>query len=202
MSAMERKFFMSLLTKRMRPVLRNEGFKGSGSTMRRINGSVIHVFNIQNVSSENCYYLNLAAHLSFLPEEGGLEVVAEKIDAPACVFRGRVEPPTGPATGWGYSTNESEAEETIEFIISEWESVGRPFFQRYAEYPSSFVKLIADTRPEDVHSRNALHLARIAVELGDSGRAFEFANAGLSKCPERATALQADLNSILQRILD
>ncbi|WP_163841275.1 DUF4304 domain-containing protein [Pseudoxanthomonas sacheonensis] len=199
---MEHKAFLSRLTKRIYPILRADGFKGSGSTLRRINGPVIHVFNIQSVSSENCYYLNMAAHLAFLLDEGGFEVVAEKIDAPACIFRGRIEPPTGSATGWGYGTNESEVDETIGFIVSEWESVGRSFFQRYAEYPSSFVKLIADTRPEDINARNALHLARIALELGDSARAFEMASAGLSGCPERAITLKTDLNTILQRILD
>jgi Domain of unknown function (DUF4304) len=181
-------------------MLRAEGFRGSGSTLRRIDEPVIHVFNVQGSSSGNCCYLNLGAHLSFLPPEGGRVVAPASFQEAHCIFRDRIDPPTGSSTGWFYGRTPEEAADLVEFLVSEWRTQGQRFFRRYGSYPESFLSLLAEVNPDEIHSRDALHYARIAVHLGLIDRASTFAKAGLSTTPEHATYLRRDLTAVLQEL--
>lgn len=197
---MNRKLFLKLLSEQLYPILRAEGFVGTGSTLRRINGPVIHVFNVQGARSGGECYLNLGAHLAFLPSAGGGAVDPQSIDEPSCVFRDRLEPPPGPEFGWSYCASPEDAAESVAFIVSEWESVGRAFFARYAHYPQSFEALILEEDPEQVHPIKARILAGIAIELGRQARASDFLEAGLRRVPERATLLKADIVAMMDMI--
>ncbi|MGJ7526275.1 DUF4304 domain-containing protein [Variovorax sp. GB1P17] len=194
---MNRTTFLKLLGQRLFPVLRAQGFQGSGQTLRRIDGPLIHVFNVQGASGGHACYLNLGAHLAFLPTEGGGAVAPDAVEESHCVFRDRMEPPPGAAFGWAYGATKEQAEENVEFIVSEWEGPGRAFFARYSHYPQSFEQLLRETDPAQIHARTALHLARIAVHLGDRARAQALVDAGLARAPERATSLKADLAQVL-----
>lgn len=114
-----------------------------------------------------------------------------------CVFRDRMEPPPGAAFGWAYGATKEQAEENVEFIVSEWAGPGRAFFARHGSYPQSFEQMLRETDPNQIHARTALHLARIAVHLGDRARAQALVDAGLARAPERATSLKADLAKVL-----
>lgn len=197
---MNRATFLRLLEKKLFPVLKAEGFEGTGQTLRRIDGPVIHVFNVQGASGARgggACYLNLGAHLAFLPTEGGGQVAPRDIEEAHCVFRDRMHPPPGEAFGWAYGTSKEEAEESVEFIVSEWSGPGRSFFARHGSYPQSFEQLLRETDPNGIHARTALHLARIAAHLGDRERAQALVDAGLARAPERATSLKADLAQVL-----
>lgn len=195
---MNRATFLKLLEKKLFPVLKAEGFVARGQTLRRIEGPVIHVFNVQGASGGKACYLNLGAHLDFLPTEGGGQVAPWDIEESHCVFRDRMHPPPGEAFGWAYGASTEEAEESVEFIVNEWAGPGRAFFARHGSYPQSFETMLRDTDPNSIHARTALHLGRIAVQLGDRVRAETLVNAGLARAPERATALKADLARLLQ----
>jgi hypothetical protein len=194
---MNRTTFLRLLEKKLFPVLKAEGFEGTGQTLRRIDGPVIHVFNVQGASGGKACYLNLGAHLAFLPTEGGGQVAPEAIEESHCVFRDRMDPPPGEAFGWAYGTSKEQAEESVEFIVSEWSGPGRAFFAKHGNYPRSFEQMLRETEPNQIHARTALHLARIAVHLGDRERARVLVDAGLACAPERATSLKADLAKVL-----
>jgi hypothetical protein len=194
---MNRTAFLKLLTLKLFPVLKAEGFEGSGQTLRRIDGPLIHVFNVQAASGGKACYLNLGAHLDFLPTEGGAQVEPDAMEESHCVFRDRMDPPPGPAFGWAYGATQAQAQETVEFIVSEWAGPGRAFFARHGRYPQSFEQMLRDTDPNLIHARTALHLARIAEHLGDRERAKALVDAGLARAPERATGLKADLAKVL-----
>jgi hypothetical protein len=189
--------FLKLLTRQLYPVLQAEGFEGTGQTLRRIEGPVIHVFNVQGASGGKQCYLNLGAHLDFLPTEGGGQVAPTEIEESHCVFRDRMDPPPGPAFGWAYGSSMAETEETVAFIVSEWSGPGRAFFARYGSYPQGFLQMLRETDPTAIHARTALHLARIAVHLGERSIAQALVDTGLAKAPERATSLKADLEKVL-----
>ncbi len=194
---MNRTTFLKLLGQKLFPVLRAQGFQGSGQTLRRIDGPVIHLFNVQGASGGKACYLNLGAHLAFLPTEGGGTVAPDALEESHCVFRDRMEPPPGAAFGWAYGATKEQAEENVEFIVSEWEGPGRAFFARYGQYPQSFEQLLRETDPAQTHARTALHRARIAVHRGARARAQALVDAGLAGAPERATSLKADLAQVL-----
>ena len=189
--------FLKLLTRQLYPVLQAEGFEGTGQTLRRIAGPVIHVFNVQGASGGKQCYLNLGAHLDFLPTEGGGQVAPTEIEESHCVFRDRMDPPPGPAYGWAYGNSMAETEETVAFIVSEWSGPGRAFFARHGSYPQGFVQMLRETDPTAIHARTALHLARIAVHLGERSIAQALVDTGLAKAPERATSLKTDLEKVL-----
>jgi hypothetical protein len=189
--------FLKLLTRKLHPVLMAEGFEGSGQTLRRIEGPVIHVFNVQGASGGKQCYLNLGAHLDFLPTEGGGQVAPAEIEESHCVFRDRLDPPAGEAHGWAYGRSMEEAEETVEFIVSEWAGPGRAFFAKHGDYPQGFARMLRETDPAQIHARTALHLARIALHLGEHSIARTLIDTGLAKAPERATSLKADLERVL-----
>lgn len=195
---MTRTAFLKLLSQKLYPVLKAEGFAGSGQTLRRIDGPMIHVFNVQGASGGKKCYLNLGAHLDFLPTEGGGSVAPGDVEESHCVFRDRLEPPPGHATDWACGETKEEAEANAELIVREWAGPGRAFFARYGSYPQSFEQLVRETDPNQIHARNAMHLARIALHLGDRERAQAFVDAGLARAPERATSLKADLAEVMK----
>ena len=197
---MNRTVFLKALGSRLFPILRAEGFRGSGSTLRRINDPVVHVFNVQGSSRGKECYLNLGAHLLFLPTAGDGQAIAKSLKEYECVFRGRFDPPAGLQFGWNYAQTREDMDETISFICDHWSIYGHEFFDRFAEYPQSFLKLVEEADETKKHPIDLLDLARIAVHLGETSRAVVLANEGLRRCPERATGLKKKLEEILDRL--
>jgi len=194
---MNRTVFLKLLAQKLHPVLKAEGFEGTGQTLRRIDGPMIHVFNVQGASGGKKCYLNLGAHLDFLPTEGGGSVAPDATEESHCVFRDRLEPPPAHGSDWAYGQTKEEAEANVDLIVREWAGAGRAFFARYGSYPQSFEQLLREADPKQIHPRNGLHLARIAVHLGDRERARVLVDEALARAPERAASLKADLAEVL-----
>ena len=133
--------FRARLQKELWIQARKDGFVGSGTTLRRIAAPIIHVVNIEG-SKENMCYLNLGAHLCFLPSEGGTVIDPGNVLEYHCAFRKRIEPPAGPAFGWAYLDDSREAAESIAFVLAEWNRVGCRFFAAHGNYPDSFRRLL------------------------------------------------------------
>lgn len=197
---MARSDFLKRVAKEFYPRLRAEGFRGSGTTLRRIDGEAIHVFNCQGSSTEGRFYLNLGAHYSYLPAEGGGTIQPVDLKEYHCVFRDRIEPPTGPELGWNYGSTDEEDSELLAFIASEWKTQAQPFFDRYAANAEIQLGLLNEAVDKPRHSRDGLHFGRMAMYLGRSDLALRFIREGLADCPERASGLIADLKSLLRVI--
>ena len=195
---MDRAVFMKTLSARLYPMLRAHGFRGSGNTLRRVDDPVVHVFNVQGSSGAETCYLNLGAHLMFLPMPGGGMPDAKKLKEYECVFRDRMDPPGGSGVGWSYGCNEDEMNETIAFICEHWELYALPFFNKYSQFPADFDSLINDVDASSKHPIELLTLARIAAHLSNNSRAESLASEGLKRCPERASSLRAELVQLIQ----
>ncbi len=191
---------MKSLSAQLYPILRAEGFKGSGNTLRRVNDQVVHVFNVQGSSGGETCYLNLGAHLTFLPMPGGGEPDAKTLKECECVFRDRFDPPAGSGFGWSYGHNQDELNETVAYIRDHWSIYAHPFFDRYSRFPDSFVRLVDDVDSSAVHPIELLTLARIAARVHKITRAQSLAQDALRRCPERATSLRAKLNEFIQEL--
>lgn len=53
------------------------------------------------------------------------------------------------------------------------------------------------TPPDQIHPTKTLHMARIALHLGEADRARAFAQSGLARAPQAATSLKAKLEQVL-----
>lgn len=188
--------FTKALSKHFYPVLRKAGFRGSGSTLRRINEPLICVVNVQGSSGGDRCYLNLGAHLSFLPSTSGTKEAGKLLEY-ECAFRSRISPPEGQTFGWSYGTSEQEAEENALLVVEAWATEGTAFFGRFNDYPESLVKLVAEFEPERAHPAECLLIARIAEHLGEVGRAAEIAKSGLSRVGEKAVGLRHSITQFL-----
>src|SRR5262245_47071901 len=85
--------FHTLLTERFVPLLRSDGFVGTGTTFRRLNGEAIHVVNIQGFRYGGRCCVNQAVHYTFMPTLGEGSVDAKKIKEYQCEFRSRLAEP-------------------------------------------------------------------------------------------------------------
>ncbi|MCA9176166.1 MAG: DUF4304 domain-containing protein [Planctomycetales bacterium] len=197
---MNRAAFTKAISKRLYPILRSEGFRGSGNTLRRVNGPVIHVFNVQGSSGGASCYLNLGAHLTFLRTPGGREPDSQQLKEYECVFRDRFEPPAGSGVGWSYGDNDEELNETISFICDHWPIYGHDFFNQFAEYPRQFEALVEDVDETVAHPIQLATLSQIASQLGKQTRAEALALEALSRCPEQATELRDKLNRLIREL--
>ena len=194
---MDRSAFLKRLSRELYPILRTEGFKGSGTTLRRINDPVAHVFNFQGSSGSGRCYLNLGVHLLFLTPLGAGELVASKLAEPECFIRDRLHPPPGFEFGWSYGQTTEEMEENIACICEYWGLYGQAFFERYTDYPGAFQEVIEEADETSMRPGVLKTSAQIAEHLGDRERAKVFVEEALRRCPERATSLRANLERML-----
>ena len=198
---MDRTEFFALLGERLLPLLRQQGFRGSKPTLRRIDGPVIHVFNMQGSAGAQRCYLNLGAHLDFLPvSPGAAQVDPRQLSESQCAFRARIEPnPSGLSTGWPYGSTQAEAEATIDAIIGGWQSQATEFFERHGRYPDAFERWLDGLEADAARARPAQLLtgARIARQLGHRDRAQRMAATALQHVPPAATALARDITDFI-----
>ena len=191
---MKRESFLRLLAERFYPVLRKEGFQGSGTTLRRIRGPVVHVVNIQGSSSASGFYVNLGAHLMFLPTEGGAVPVADSLEEEECAFRDRIVPSSREGR-WPYRRT------WVKPLLRQWQVQGRAFFARYSSFPDDFNTLVeAFVREKPPEPYAGLKHAQIALQLGRRDDAITLARDSLAEVPPVATVLRARLERFLNEL--
>ena len=192
-SPLNRKSFLKVLADRFYPVLRDQGFQGSGTTLRRVQEPLVHVVNIQGSSSADGFYVNLGAHLLFLPKEGGGSAVAGTLEESECAFRGRIDP-SNTIGRWPY------ARTSIEKLLKEWPRQGEAFFRQYSVFPDDFRKLVEAALVSAPRPYDGLKYARIAARLGARAEAVTIAQRALANVAPQATGLRAELARFLEEL--
>jgi hypothetical protein len=205
MDAYER--FHQLLKRDFIPLLREDGFKGSGTTFRRSTGERIDVINVQGSRYGGRCCVNLAAHFTFLPTEGsGRAIDPKKITAHECVFRDRLHESTESDHWWPYGESDLEAEASLVDLVDMYKRRGTPFFAQFEPFPNVFERMTpADIDAGDLSKMPAamtvvyaaLTLAQIMKHMGRLESCREFAEAGL-----RQVGRSAGLKWELERLRD
>jgi hypothetical protein len=196
----DRAGYLARLAAEFYPELRREGFRGS--TLRRRIGPIVHVVNVQGSQSGGRCYVNLGAHLDFLPVAGWREPDPGKILEYMCEFRSRLTPP-GRLPGWPYGDSDDETSHSIDLLRDAFREQAVPFFAALGTYPDSFLAVapsdfLGDRRPgPSSWCTSSLTFARIALHLGDRTRARAFAEVGLETVGPLATGLRATLERFL-----
>ncbi|HDS1511681.1 DUF4304 domain-containing protein [Stenotrophomonas maltophilia] len=194
-----RERFFELLESEFFPRLIEEGFVRQGRAFRRIRTPLIHVVECRPDSSGEWCYLEMGAHLAFLPQQGGGEFSSATIDEPGCVFRERLAGDGEIAGGgWAYGASEEESFASARSLGSAWESAGSRFFAAHQNFPDDYQAMLDKTDLEQVRAIELLTFARIAANLQQKEQALALAHLGLERAAPAASSLRAQLRRFIE----
>ncbi len=193
-----REAFLGPFREQVVSLLRSQGFRGSGTTFRRIAGPLVHIVNVQASRDGKCCYINLAAHLAFLPAAGGASVPPPRLLESHCVFRSRVHPRPHFQFGWPYGPLTT----VMPLLVPEVTNQAGAFFTALGTFPDSFLVVSPKHFQPGVASLPVLPIlsltgvlpytfALIHQHLGNRAVARGFAEVGLAQSPITATSLRA-----------
>ncbi len=194
-----RERFFELLESEFFPRLIEEGFDRQGRTFRRIRTPLIHVVECQPGSSGQWCYLEMGAHLSFLPQHGGGEFSPTTIDEPGCVFRERLAGDGAIAGGgWAYGTSGEESFSSAKALCSAWKSAGNRFFAAHQNFPDDYQAMLDRVDFEQARAIELLTFARVAANLQRNEQALALARLGLERTAPVARSLRAQLRRFIE----
>jgi hypothetical protein len=205
----DRERFCGALKQTLVPILRAEGFQGSGSKFRRLKGEVIHVLNLQGSPKPweaGTFCVNLGVHLTFLPTMTGALANPKKIAEIDCEFWTRLAPKGETDHWWSYGSSDEETALAARDLVKTYQNEGTAYFEHYGSFPGPFAAITPEQLEGEEDSilpgwrslvRSALALGRINVHLGRVDLAKSFAKLGLANLGP-ATSLKKPLQSILK----
>jgi hypothetical protein len=187
--------FRQFLKRDLVPLVRADGFKGSGSTFWRVKDERIDIVNIQGSRYGGQSCVNLAVHYSFLPPMGGLDIGTDprNFKEHDCVFRGRLREAGEDDHWWIHGTDEAEAQANVASVADTYKRRAHLFFARFEPFPDVFLRVTPEQlKAGDFSSMPAgqtefyaiLTMARIMHHIGRMDRCRAFAELGLS-LPDR-----------------
>ncbi|WP_312526166.1 DUF4304 domain-containing protein [Comamonas sp.] len=199
---MDRQTTTSELRAQFFPLLLAEGFVRQGDIARRVlDGSVVHIVEIQHRPRSAVFQVNLGAHLLALGDvAGGTLPAPQTMRDHDCAWRGSVIAGFRNAKDaeFAYGASAQDAAESVAFLVSEWQRQSQAFFAPFSDYPASFLAAARQAAQDrERHPAHLLTWARVAALLGEAALAQSIAQATLPRVPERATSLRAKLEAVL-----
>ncbi len=190
----------SAIRKGLAPVLRADGFKGSGRRFHKEVGPWLQVLTVQGSKWSGSFAVNLGIHHTREPDAIGNPVCPGKMTEASCEFQRRLsEDKTD--QWWDYEANE-------EAMLAAVCSVSDLYIRRGREYFSSAIKALDSITPESLVAgafdfqgfgttkvRLGLALARIRKIEGKGEQSRAFAAYGLAHLGS-ASALRAELTAL------
>lgn len=112
------------------PMLRREGFVGSGRTFRRVSDNVVHLVNAQGFWYGGRFAINLCVHPLDLPCVGGGPADPKKIAEEKCEFRHRLS--DGPSERvWDHDGTLEGLNSSVSNAANVFEQHGTSFFRQF-----------------------------------------------------------------------
>ena len=198
--------FFEVLKRDLYPLLRADGFKGSGGNFSRLVGDRMDCLNIQGASAGDRCAVNLGSHYSFLPAEGGIGLPPpdlKRLRPWDCAFRDRMRKQVGHDQWWPYGNHPGAPEATAQDLIDTYSQRASLFFSRFEPFPDVFLSVTPagfETGETSIpwgstYVRAALTMARVMKHLGQQERCREFVELGLSGATPH---LAADFQALLE----
>lgn len=198
------KHFHRLLKRDFSPVLRADGFMGSGNTFRRVKGERVDIVNVQGSLYGGKCCVNLASHFSFLPVGGGCATDLATLKQSDCTFRDRLHEASESDHWWTYGASDAETESSVASLVELYRRRGTLFFGKFEPFPEAFEQITPAEMDAGDFSRMpaamtgvyaALTMARIMKHLGRLDKCRAFAEIGLRHLGH-AIGLQAELEQL------
>jgi hypothetical protein len=176
--------------KKVGPVIRALGFRGSGQNYRKTDGDFVFVINFQGSPAGGVFYVNFGAQPVFIPAECNADLTTLK--EYECILRRRV------GEEWPWEMSDA----LFRTLVAEITATQAAFFGNAQTLRSS----LAVEEPVDLlrrftsttEARASLHLARAAAQLGHVDQARKFVDLGFKLAGAHADLFCGDL----QRVLD
>lgn len=187
----------------MAPVLRQDGFSGSGRTFRRICGAWLQIFNVQGSKYGGSFAINLAVHPLSVPDVLGDAPDPKKLTESLCEFRRRLFE-TGEDHWWDHDLNENSMLSAVTAATAMYRRTGSELFDRASGPNAGFNAVLAADFSAGVFDfagfastevRMALALARLRKTEGKFDESKAFAAHGLALVGD-ATLLRRELEAL------
>jgi len=125
----------SAIKEYLSPILRVDGFAGSGRNFRRVVIECVHAINIQWSKWGGQFAINLGIQPLSIPDVMGATPDPKKITETLCEFRRRLSE-TGEDQWWTYDDSIESMEAAVRSAAAVYTSVGRRLFAEFSG-PSS-----------------------------------------------------------------
>lgn len=119
----------SAIRSTLMPLLREDGFAGSGRTFRRTREGWLQVVNVQGSRYGGRFAINLAIHPTAIPDFRGNSPDPKKITAELCEFRYRLSE-TMSDQWWTHEATSESMVSAMEAAAKVYRNVGRPILER------------------------------------------------------------------------
>lgn len=205
-----KKLFYEQLKEELIPLLRQDGFTGSGQNFRRINGDVIHAINIQNNKYGGSCCVNLGLHFAFLPVCWDSHKMPDlkTIKALDCEFHRRLAPEGKTDYWWKFkgSLFFGNTSKSISHLCKTYREIGRQYFEQYDSFERIASALTLDALEHSkyidvaggvIPVRGALTMARFYQHTGNTALQRQYAEVGLQVLGN-AKALKQELKSLAE----
>ncbi len=202
--------FKKRITKYVAPKLRKQGWKGTGWHYRKFTDTnCIFCLSFQpNKYGGECW-VEIGVHLDFLKNIGRKDYDLKNITCHSLDIRRRISPDKTENYAWKYKDTDEKNELIIKSIWDTFITDGQEFMDQFNEFPKPFLDIeITDIDKRDENYqikgiplppdvRTAWYLSQVYLYIGETEKAEEFADFGLSRIHGQVgSALKADLEKI------
>ncbi|MBR0811922.1 DUF4304 domain-containing protein [Bradyrhizobium diazoefficiens] len=185
------------------PVLKGDGFLGSGRTFRRISEDLIHVVAVQGSRYGSKFAVNLGIQPRCIPDVVGNSPDATKIREELCEFRRRLSEATSDQW-WEHEGSKESMDAAVQAAASAYKTIGRRLFSELSGPESPLYKVTPGQFEAGQYSfsgfgstkvRMARSLALMRQSIGDLVDANAFARIALASLGN-ASALRAEMEEL------
>jgi hypothetical protein len=185
------------------PVLKSDGFFGSGRTFRRISGDLIHVVQVQGSRYGGRFAVNLGIQPESIPDVAGNSPDATKIKAELCEFRRRLSEAKSDQW-WDHAGSKESMDAAVRAAASVYATIGQRLFAELSGPESPLHKVTPAQFEAGLYSfsgfgstkvRVARSLALMRQSLGNLTDADAFARIALASLGV-AHALRAEMEAL------
>lgn len=195
---MNNKEIKDIIKDRFVPLLRNNGFKGSGLSFRKeTNNHYVYALSIQINKYGGSFCVEMGVYIDFIPNSLGEIVQLSKVKPYDCEFRKRLSPNGVESFWWNYGGNTEYANE-IDHLIKIFQENGLPYFKQFENFSEPLSSITIDDIEKNapilkclgapLDTRLSLTLARLCQFLNKYNETITFCDWGLKNIG-RGTAL-------------
>ncbi|MBK8726003.1 MAG: DUF4304 domain-containing protein [Holophagaceae bacterium] len=170
------------------PLLRSDGFSGSGREFRKTQGILVQVLQIQGSREGGKFTVNISIQPISIPDVLGKPVDPKKISFASCEFRARMTE-SGLDQWWAHDGSQASMDAAVQDVARVYIAVGRQMLIAISS-PESPIFTLSPDQLTDGRSkffgfgstvvRMALALSRLRKAQGDLVSSRAFAEFGLA----------------------